>query len=397
VDYDSEYDVIVVGAGPGGSMAAKTSAEKGAKTLLIERKKEIGAPVRCGEGIGLHWIEKLGVDLSKKSYLFQINGAKIIAPNLKDSITIRTPETKGYVLDRKVFDRELAINAARAGSDIMVKSQVIDVLKNNNKITGVVVGNEEERTEINSKIVIAMDGAESTVARMAGLNTTSDLYNSDTGYEYEMVNVNCEDLIELYFSNKYAPRGYLWVFPKTKDVANIGVGIGGHTAPFAKKYLDDWINGPMKERFKNAQPVAIKGGLIPVGASKDDLVLDGFIVAGTAAHQVDPIHGGGIALAMSAGIMAGETAVNAIEAKDYSRNKLIEFEEVWNNEEEEKLKKRLKLRKALEKLSDDDLNVVIKTIDDEDIEKLLESNFTPVVKKVLLKRPQLLKLIGSLM
>ena len=397
MDYDSEYDVIVVGAGPGGSMAAKTSAEKGAKTLLIERKKEIGAPVRCGEGIGLHWIEKLGVDLSKKSYLFQINGAKIIAPNLKDSITIRTPETKGYVLDRKVFDRELAINAARAGSDIMVKSQVIDVLKNNNKITGVVVGNEEERTEINSKIVIAMDGAESTVARMAGLNTTSDLYNSDTGYEYEMVNVNCEDLIELYFSNKYAPRGYLWVFPKTKDVANIGVGIGGHTAPFAKKYLDDWINGPMKERFKNAQPVAIKGGLIPVGASKDDLVLDGFIVAGTAAHQVDPIHGGGIALAMSAGIMAGETAVNAIEAKDYSRNKLIEFEEVWNNEEEEKLKKRLKLRKALEKLSDDDLNVVIKTIDDEDIEKLLESNFTPVVKKVLLKRPQLLKLIGSLM
>lgn len=397
MDYDSEYDVIVVGAGPGGSMAAKTSAEKGAKTLLIERKKEIGAPVRCGEGIGLHWIEKLGVDLPKKSYLFQINGAKIIAPNLKDSITIRTPETKGYVLDRKVFDRELAINAARAGSDIMVKSQVIDVLKNNNKITGVVVGNEEERTEINSKIVIAMDGAESTVARMAGLNTTSDLYNSDTGYEYEMVNVNCEDLIELYFSNKYAPRGYLWVFPKTKDVANIGVGIGGHTAPFAKKYLDDWINGPMKERFKNAQPVAIKGGLIPVGASKDDLVLDGFIVAGTAAHQVDPIHGGGIALAMLAGIMAGETAVNAIEAKDYSRNKLIEFEEVWNNEEEEKLKKRLKLRKALEKLSDDDLNVVIKTIDDEDIEKLLESNFTPVVKKVLLKRPQLLKLIGSLM
>ncbi len=397
MNYSSEYDIIVVGAGPGGSMAAKTASENGAKVLLIERKKEIGAPVRCGEGIGLYSLKGINVEIPEKAYSLKIGGAKLVSPNLKDEVVLRTDETKGYVLDRKVFDKELAISAGRAGADIMIKSQVIEVLKTEEKITGIVAETEEGRIQINSKIVIAMDGAESTIARMAGLNTTSDLYNSDTGYEYEMVNVKCEDLIEIYFSKEYAPRGYLWVFPKGKDVANVGVGIGGNEAPFAKQYLDKWINGPMKERFKNAQPVAIKGGLIPVGASKDQLVLDGFIVAGTAAHQVDPIHGGGIALAMKAGVLAGETAAKAIKAKDYSKEFLMEFQNNWNEKEEKKLKKRLKLRKALEMLNDDDLNKVLEVIDKDDVEKLLSSDFAPVVTKVISKRPQLLKIIGGLL
>ncbi|MFA5381705.1 MAG: NAD(P)/FAD-dependent oxidoreductase [Candidatus Micrarchaeia archaeon] len=394
--YNSNYDIIVIGAGPGGSMAAKTASEHGAKVLLIERKKEIGAPVRCGEGIGLASLEGINVVIPEKSYSFQIGGSKLVSPDLKNEVVLRTKQTKGYVLDRKVFDKELAIAAGRAGAHIMVKSQVKSLLKEENKVIGVIVETENGDIQINSKIVIAMDGAESTIARMAGLNTTSDLYNSDAGYEYEMVNVPCEDLIEIYFSKEYAPRGYLWIFPKGKDVANVGVGIGGAEAPFAKKYLDDWINGPMKERFKNAQPVAIKGGLIPVGASKDQLVLDGFIVAGTAAHQVDPIHGGGIALAMKAGVLAGETAAQAIKDKDYSKQRLMEFQDNWNEKEEAKLKKRLKLRKALEMLNDDDLNKVIEVITDEDIEKLLDSNFAPVVTKVLTSRPQLLKAIGGL-
>ncbi|MCC7552188.1 NAD(P)/FAD-dependent oxidoreductase [Candidatus Micrarchaeota archaeon] len=396
MNYSSEYDIIVVGAGPGGSMAAKTAAENGSKVLLIERKKEIGAPVRCGEGIGLESLKGIDIEIPEKSYSFQIGGAKLVSPDIQNDIVVKTDQTKGYVLDRKVFDKDLAIQAGRAGAEIMVKSQVIELLKNENKIIGIKVETDDGIKEINSKIVIAMDGAESTIARMAGLNTTSDLYNSDTGYEYEMVNVSCDDLIEIYFSKEYAPRGYLWIFPKSKDVANVGVGVGGKEAPYAKEYLDKWINGPMKERFKNAQPVAIKGGLIPVGASREQLVADGFMVAGTAAHQVDPIHGGGIALAMKAGVLAGKIAAQAIKDNDYSKERLMEFQTKWNETEEKKLKKRLKLRKALEMLNDEDLNVVISSLDDEDIEKLLEGNFPPVVTKVLSKRPQLLKAIGGL-
>jgi len=164
----------------------------------------------------------------------------------------------------------------------------------------------------------------------------------------------------------------------------------------AKKYLDDWMNGPMKERFKNAQPVAIKGGLIPVGASLDKMVMDGFMVIGTAAHQVDPIHGGGIGLAMASGKIAGNVAADAAKQGDFSEKFLKKFEDEWKKSHEPKLKKRLLLRKALEQLSDEDFNVVFATITDDDIDLLLKGKYAPVVTKVLTKRPQLLKSLKAL-
>jgi len=408
----TDYDVIVVGAGPAGSIAAREAAKKGAKTLLIERKKEIGAPVRCGEGIGVEHIKGMDIELTKNDYVSVINGARLISPDLKNNIIVRTEQSKGYVLDRKSFDKHLAMEAGRAGADIMVKTEVIDVIKDkDNKVKGVkVVSGIPEASsdhtnndvyDITCNVLIAADGAESRVARMAGvgINTIRPLSEYDSGYEYEMVNVDCDDLIELYFSNEYAPRGYLWIFPKGKDSANVGVGIGGDKSDngiFAKKYLDEWIKGPMHERFKHAQPVAIKGGLIPVGSSLDRLVADGFMVIGTAAHQVDPIHGGGIGLAMKSGLMAGAVAGDAINNNDYSESFLKRFENMWNEKLGPKLKKRLLLRKAVEQLNDNDFNSIFNTLDDNDINLLLEGKYKGVALKVLKNRPQLLKSLKAL-
>lgn len=403
---EDKYDVIVVGAGPAGSLAAREAARSGAKVLLIERKKEIGAPVRCGEGIGRHHISGLGIELSKNDYTSEINGARLVSPDLKNDIVIRTDESKGYVLDRKSFDKHLAMDAARAGADVLVKTEVVDVVKNEKGVTGVRVvsgdgiGSDHEEYEISCDILIAADGAESRVARMVGINTVRPLTEYDVGYEYEMVNVDCDDLIELYFSNRYAPRGYLWVFPKGKDSVNVGVGIGTHLSSkgsrCAKRLLDEWITGPMRDRFKHAQPVAIKGGLIPVGASLDRLVDDGFMVVGTAAHQVDPIHGGGIGLAMASGRLAGQVAGEAVKNQDFSKERLGKFEELWKKGYEPKLRRRLLLRKAVEQLTDEDFNVVFQTIDDSDIEKLLSGEYKSVALKVLKARPQLLKSLKAL-
>ncbi len=389
-----KYDVIIVGAGPAGSMAAREAAKAGAEVLVIERRKEIGAPVRCGEGIGGHWIAELGMEMSEKAVSAHINGARVIAPNMKDSIKVKTAETKGVVVDRKVFDKDLAFEAGRAGAEIMIKSEVVSVKKDMGKVAGVVVESDGRKTEYQSKVLIACDGGESTVARMAGINSVATLYDSDFGAEYEMVNVDCEDLIEIYFTREYAPRGYVWIFPKGKDVANVGVGVGGNEKGHAIEYLNRFLK---TDRLKNAQPVALKAGLIPVGAPMKGLVLDGFMVAGTAAHQVDPIHGGGICLAMDAGMMAGRVAAKCALADKTDAKSLFEYETAWRGKREAKLLKRLKLRKVLEKLNDDDLNAVIGTVTDEDIDKLLKSNFIPVVKKVLLRRPQLLKVLEVLL
>ncbi|MEW6328713.1 MAG: NAD(P)/FAD-dependent oxidoreductase [Candidatus Micrarchaeota archaeon] len=387
------YDIVVVGAGPAGSSAAKTAAKNGASVALLERRKEIGAPVRCGEGVGLHWIQDFGMKVSDKAISARINGAILYAPDLKHSATIRNEQTKGVVVDRKVFDKELAIDAGRAGAEVYVKTEVVDVLKSGGKISGVRARTDGENVDVLGEIVIAADGGESVISRLAGLNTLATLYDTDFGIEYEMVNVDCTDLIEIYFGKEWAARGYVWVFPKGEDVANVGVGVGGMEKGNAIDYLNKFLKLP---RFARAQPVAVKAGLIPVGSAVKKMVLDNFMVAGTAAHQVDPIHGGGICLAMEAGALAGEVAAKAIEEGDASEKKLAEYEKRWRGKEEGKLAKRLLLRKVLEKLNDDDLNAIFENLNDRDIENLLEGSFAPVVKKVLSRRPQLLKVVGAL-
>ncbi|MEM3555493.1 MAG: NAD(P)/FAD-dependent oxidoreductase [Candidatus Micrarchaeia archaeon] len=389
-----DYDVIVVGAGPGGSFAAKKAAKGGASVLLIDRRKELGAPVRCGEGLGSHWLDELGLKLSRNAISAEISGSVLYSPNMKRAVKIQNPETRGYVIDRKVFDKDLAIDAGRAGAEVIVKTEVYDVIKKEGKVCGVKANRMGEKFEATCKVLIAADGGESTVARRAGLNSTATLYDTDFGIEYEMVNVECEDLIEIYFGWSIAPRGYVWVFPKGKDVANVGVGIGGLEKGNAIDYLEKFIKN--NKRFKDAQTVAIKGGLIPVGEPLKELVADGLMVVGTAAHQVDPIHGGGMALAMEAGGIAGEVAAKcALEGKT-DKKSLYEYETKWRKKAEPKLMRRLRLRKVLEKLNDDDLNAVFENLNDEDLDKLIKGDYKPVVEKVLLKRPQLLKVLSAL-
>ncbi len=395
-----KYDVIIAGCGPCGAMAARAAAKAGAKVLALDRRKELGAPVRCGEGIGLHWMDELGLKMNPKAVSAEINGSVLVSPDWKRRVVIRNKETKGFVVDRKVFDKDLAIEAGRCGADISVHSEVYDVIKEGGKIAGVKAIVDGKKHEFHAPVVIAADGGESTIARLAGLNTTATLYDTDFGVEYEMVNVDCVDLIEVYFSNADAPRGYVWIFPKGKDVANVGVGIGGLHAPNAKYYLDKWIKAH-PERLGKAKTVAIKGGIIPVGAPMtDEAVGEGIIAAGTAAHQVDPIHGGGICLAMEAGKIAGEVAAKNALAKTCDRAHLLEYAEIYKKVREPKLLKRLKLRKVLEKLSDDDFNAIFHHLDDKDIDNLLKSNFAAVVGKMtslLITKPGLIKTMSGLL
>src|SRR5208337_337925 len=112
----SEYDVIVVGAGPAGSIAARTAAEHGLDVLLIEKRQEIGDPVRCAEGTGKEGLAQF-MDLDPRWICAEVTGARIYAPNgmcIELSEKLAGKEV-GFVLERKIFDRSVAKTAAKAG------------------------------------------------------------------------------------------------------------------------------------------------------------------------------------------------------------------------------------------------------------------------------------------
>lgn len=374
-----QYDVIVVGAGPGGSITARDCAERGLETAVIEKRPELGTPVRCGEGLGEVWMDKANLEYNPLWCVRETTGATVYPPNEKP-LKIN-PENNGYIVERKIFEKKIAEEAGRKGAQYLLKTRVIDVIKEDDEVKGVKVKTDKGKVKrIKSKIVIAADGVESTTAKLAGLRTVNPLKDMDSGYEYEMANLDFDEEetrdIHIWLGNEIAPGGYVWAFFKDQDVANVGIGINPtleEADKTAKQYLDEWIeNHP--EYFEDAVITEKKGGAIPLGKPIEKPQTHGLMVIGDAAHMVNPIHGGGMGLSMEAGRIAAEVAEKAIEKKDYSAEMLSEYGERWWKQRGEQLLQVQKVRKFAESLTDKDLNKLREIIDEEGVLELVEAS-----------------------
>lgn len=400
-----DYDVIIVGAGPAGSTTARLLAQNGKDVLVVDKRKDIGSPVRCGEGLGQREVFAQGLDLPKEVISTEIYGAKVVGPNGK-AIVWKSKDTNGWVLERKMFDKWLAELAVHKGAEVHAYTRAVDLVKKDGKINGLKIEKYgKEPYDVTAPLIISAEGMEAHIARKAGFKTVHNLYDVDTCYEYEMQEYEHENLIELYFGNEIAPRGYVWIFPKKNKKANVGIGIGANIAKWEKQsgvkganpkeLLDRFIE--KNDALKDASTLVDFGGVISVGAPLDRFVDDNFMVVGTAAKQVDPIHGGGIALALEAGVMAAKVANEAIEKNDFSKQKLYEYEKVWRAGPGKKVEKRLLLRKVLENISDDDLNHIFNTINQNDLDLIMQGKFAGPVAKVLGGRPQMLGVLKALL
>ncbi len=394
------WDVIVVGAGPAGIKAGEELAKRGLDTLVIDRKQEIGAPKRCGEGLSDRWIKVSGLKPDPIWARQYINGAILISPKGKKIIidSERLGRT-GYIIERKMFEKFLAANAIRAGAKFMLKTNVEDLIIEDGFVKGVIADNMGDTVELRSKIVVAADGVDSRIGRMAGINTTLPLAEMDAGYQYEMVGVDLLDKnkMELYFGKSVAPRGYVWVFPKGDDVANVGVGIAGTDQKTAKYYLDRWLEG--NERFESASIIEINAGGIPVTKPVDEFVGNGIMLTGDAARMVNPIHGGGIGTALEAGEMLAEVAKEAISSGDVSKEKLKRYQDTWMEKHGKEFANILKIRHFVEKLNDEQLEAIADAVvkggltPDVFIELSHGQGLSKIAKAVIKASPSLAKFI----
>lgn len=384
-------DVIIVGAGPGGSATAKHLAGKGYDVALYEKRQEIGAPKRCAEGISLGGLERLNLQPPKHCIRQGINGAIVIAPNGKD-VEIDYGKEYGYVLERKVFDKWLAEEAVRAGAKVQAKTYIKEVIKENGKIVGVKGEFLGEDFEDRCKILIASDGIESKISRMAGLNTTCNPNFVDSGFQYEMAGIDIEDQrrIYLYFGNKIAPRGYVWVFPKGKDVANVGIGIHGKNEIPAAEYLNRFIE--KTPALKKGSIIEVNAGGIPVGGFLQKMTLDNFLAVGDAAHQVNPIHGGGLFESQFAAKIAANVIDEAIKSKDTSARKLDRYNVEWWKQRGNALRRVEALRDVVENLDDEDMNYLAGNLSGENLIDFSRGDSLVILGKLLLKKPHLIKL-----
>jgi digeranylgeranylglycerophospholipid reductase len=390
------YDIVVVGAGPAGSSAAMAAAKLGLRVLMVEKRAEIGSPKRCGEGLSKSALEKMGLQFENSWACRTILGASVYAPNGK-KITVDYKGPEGWVIERKMFDKWLAKKAVQAGAKVLSKTGAVSLIKSGGRVSGVTLESNGKKWDVTARIVIAADGVESKLAREAGIDTTLRLVDVASGVQFEMAGVDIDpDRIELYFGNEVAPAGYAWIFPKGKNEANVGIGV---RKPWAKKtaleYLNDFVES--HPGLKKGSIVEVNGGGIPVGGFLQDMVTDSFMVVGDAAHQVNPIHGGGIAESFVAGRIASQIASKAIKSNDCSKKALSEYNKLWWKERGESLNKLVKLREVTESLTDEELNWLAEYLSGEDLVGLARSSGLKKLAFLLMKKPRLIRLARKLM
>lgn len=395
---DLNVDVVVVGAGPAGSIAARVLAENNVHVLVLEKRQEIGAPKRCAEGLNILGLKAVGVEPNPRWAVNEIYGAVLYSPSGRQ-VRLKDKKNLGFVLERKIFEKHLAAQAIQKGARYMVKTRALSAIRENGSVLGVRAEHMGELFNVKSKIVIAADGVESKIGRSAGFDTVNRLTDYHSGFQYEMAGVKVEqDLLHIFFGDEIAPKGYIWIFPKGEGIANVGIGIlslRSEDGKRARDYLNLFIE-KHPEIFANASPIEINTGGIPVSSSISSFVGNGIMLVGDAAQQVNPIHGGGISLAMSAGKMAAEVAVKALKKGDYSQKTLFEYEKLWRETDGKRMKKLLKLRGFLEKLEAEDFERLANVLHGDEIVALTAGDFRGLLK-VLVKIPRLLPLAKKML
>ncbi len=392
---EERYDVVVVGAGPAGSLTARYAAAGGARTLLIEKRQEIGSPVRCGEGIARHFLDECNIKFDTKWVAQEVSGAKVVSPNgsfFKIDERYAGNEV-GLVLERDAFDKALAKDAAKAGSDIWVKTTAVGLLRENGTVKGVRVKRLDEEFNIAAGAVVGADGFESQVGRWAGIKTLLKAGDITGTLQYRLTNIDPDPdfprYCEFYLGNEVAPAGYIWVFPKDECTANVGIGVSLNRLRGKmdiKMYLDRWV--AKDPRFKRAQFLDMVTGGVSTSPPLPETTGNGIALVGDAARMIDPITGGGIGNGCRAGRILGDVLARCTETGDFSKAALQAYEKGWRAVLEEQLWRNWMAKNKLCTLSDETFDKIIDTLQHANLAKLSVHRILLAIKE---RHPELVK------
>lgn len=352
------YDVVVIGAGPAGSIAARTCAQAGLRVLLAEKRQEIGSPVRCAEAAGKETTAEF-IPLDDKWIAAEVEHFSLTNA-IGDTIHFPPLETT-LVLERKIFDRELAHAAARAGADVIVKARAAGFIRNGAGLEGVQLVVQGVPHEVRCKIVIGADGTEAQSTRWAGLKSNPQLKDYYSAAQYLLTDVNVDqNVCQYHLGWSIAPAGYAWVFPKGNNTANVGLVIA--VDPKQTRSAMDYLNDFVAKCFPHSSILSQVVGGIPISNVLPEMTADGYLAVGDAAHQSDPLTAGGITNSMHGGLFAAQTAIEALQTGDTSRKFLKKYEKMWDEKFGADYRRLYRLRHAVFKIPEDRLNAIIRQV-----------------------------------
>lgn len=387
---EEKFDIAVVGGGPAGLSAAYAAAKGGAKVVLFEKDQSIAHSIRTS---GVTWIsemERLGIP---SKFYNPIQNYRFVSPS--NDILITGNVSKSCVLDIRGMYQHLAFLAAKEGVQLMVKSNVIDVIRDGDRVVGVKANTPKGRLTVRSTLVIDASGFSTSVGRKAGVAGQWKRYG--VGAEYECY---CDDIDSttwvLMVGQKYSDAGYAWSFPLSTNRVRIGVGIG---RPESNAEPLDKLHEIIEKRFKpldalrdgKIQPIELHYGFIPNEGVRRNSIADGLVLVGDSAGQSNPLVLEGIRYAIDFGRLAGKVGADSL-SENSDKESLLEYERSWKSKVESKIHSALKVQMRWLGLTDEEWDKEIEILRDMTVHEFLDfikADFTRVnMMKLALHHPK---------
>ncbi len=378
-----DFDVVIAGAGPAGSSAARVLAARGFRVLLLERQRSVAQFIPCAEGISKRMLVSFAPE-DPRWLATTVDRVRVWAPE-GQSLEVLTPRV-GYILERKIFDRYLVNQAVLAGADLTTGATVLRAERDPEGVV-VVYQHQGKQKRVSARLVIGADGPGSVVGRSLGLNLDMKPHEIHRCHQVLLADPSIDaERMEIAVGREVAPGGYAWVFPKDQGLANVGVGILGDSEK-ARHYTLKFV----AERFPRGRILGELASVVPTGGQRMDLVGDRVMVVGDAARLADPLSGGGIPPALESGRIAGEVAARALEEDRLDAQTLAGYPRRYWEHNRSYQELSLRLRDFYLTLTDPDLAYIARSLKPVFDGKILSTpDAFALVRRVLLERPGLI-------
>lgn len=348
------YDVVVVGGGPIGAVAARIAAGAGAHTLLVEKGDGSGDPVRCAGLLSPRVLPALGA--SGDCVVRKISGGVIHSPS-GATISLRADTIKAVVVDRAVLNRELLSLARSCGVEVRTNTRVTAARRG---AVSIISGRDEE--DIRAGVIIGADGPGSLVASSFSLSPPKEML---LAIQATIVGpVRSDDEVDIFFGRSIAPTFFSWVIPAQEGHLRVGLA-----APIGEN-TDDLLSRFLRGQQLRREIDRIRG-VIPISLAPK-VVSNGVLLVGDAAGQVKPSSGGGLYTGAVCARIAGEVAAEAALAGRTTRSDLAIYEQRFKEEIGGELRFGRAVRDLLHAIDDEGIDAVFGAIDRPAIKRLIE-------------------------
>lgn len=327
------YDAIVVGAGPGGSVAAAVLAKQGIKTLLLDRD-QFPREKACGDAVqaeGFALLREIGLTDPLPDTFFKITHSALVSPSGKRA-EFELHSVQGEpcrVVTRYEFDELLYQYALRCGAEAQ-RAHVQTPIIEDGKVTGVRIKVGKREETYSARLVIGADGATSIIARGLGVRPRAEQDRCVSLRAYVDTEATLDPTIEIAFLHALRP-GYAWFFPLSEHRANVGVGLRADayrkTNRPLRDYLDRYLDTPYIRAMIGEHAIYdMRSWQLPLLSARQQRVFNGALLVGDAGGFVDPLLGAGIAPAMFTGKFAAEIGAAALSEGDVSAKRLSVYD-----------------------------------------------------------------------